>query len=1074
MFDAQTSALLSAAPKVDGLNPEDLPALLTYHYASLVSVRLSGVDEAHDNSSEWNLERIADTYELIASMQPKTEFSRASAFVAATAQQILARRQRELKDEVSTNSNIDKHSVDPAISAILLFLSSEQYADANEAGKAVRVLKEHQTYEATIISEHIIDLSAGRLNKILERSSRWRRPQSVVLSLEDRALASLIETLITGIEIYAATYLSLELPSQAKGRFKSADQAFESVLKLSSANVGLTSASERMFVTYAGPHHLASLLLSMVAGMKDSSLIKVPSPSGVNVDLWNDWLRFRAKKFPYVWPNHREAILDKFYETGVSSVVVLPTGAGKTTVSSLKIAGVIARGKKVVFLAPTHALVEQLTEDLQEMFPEEILGSKVSSDFDMLLIEDTIFQDIEVMTPERCLAMLSFAPEAFSDVGLLVFDECHMLSPESGKIRRSLDSMLCVLGFNHLAPEADFLFLSAMLQNGTEVSHWLQELTGRTAVPVDLLWKPSRQARGVITYNKNEIEISVQAAETAQKEEDLKKGEPSKDVRKCAERQMLAKPYAIWGLKHNWLSEDKATASCITTPVLQDKVHLGVSFDGKRSIYPTPNANAVASQIATVAAKEGLKTIVFVNNKKHAISVAHDVSVALSTVVKATDVEQERWDALEIELGDLKHALIPGPVAAVPHNSSMLRLERELAERMFKRKDGAQVIVATPTLAQGLNLPAHFAILAGDKRADANGLQSLEAHELLNAAARAGRPGHLANGLVLLIPDPIISFEENQPLSNNTVKKLQSILPEDDHCVTISDPLEVVLDRLMHGHATDPDVKYTINRMAALEDAGEIKELGQLFHLQKSLGAFVAKRIGQEQEYDRKILFLKNTISQQQIEGLDSSIAMLASQSGLSVELVIKLKSRLNQALPNLPSSVEGWLVWLFDWLCEDKVIRDELLIDAKTSILGACGKKANHEMGKDDLQQILGGIVSWIKGDTISKIEEILGGEPNSSTVTKIACPRARLLINSIIPRGVCFSIGLVSHTLQGIEGIQEKEDLDFQLVECLSAAVRKGFDTADKLLFASDNREILGRVQAHSIWNRMTDLDF
>ena len=58
----------------------------------------------------------------------------------------------------------------------------------------------------------------------------------------------------------------------------------------------------------------------------------------------------------------------------------------------------------------------------------------------------------------------------------------------------------------------------------------------------------------------------------------------------------------------------------------------------------------------------------------------------------------------------------------------MLRLERDLAERMFKRANGAKVIVATPTLAQGLNLPAHLAILAGDKRADADqkGREDLE------------------------------------------------------------------------------------------------------------------------------------------------------------------------------------------------------------------------------------------------------------------------------------------------------------------------------------------------------------
>jgi hypothetical protein len=94
---------------------------------------------------------------------------------------------------------------------------------------------------------------------------------------------------------------------------------------------------------------------------------------------------------------------------------------------------------------------------------------------------------INVTVP--CLAMLSFAPAAFEDVGLLVFDECHLLSPQSGKIRRALDGMPCVLAFNHLTPQADLLFLSAMLDNGADFTEWIVELTGRKSIFVDLLWK---------------------------------------------------------------------------------------------------------------------------------------------------------------------------------------------------------------------------------------------------------------------------------------------------------------------------------------------------------------------------------------------------------------------------------------------------------------------------------------------------------------------------------------------------------------------------------------------------------
>jgi hypothetical protein len=205
---------------------------------------------------------------------------------------------------------------------------------------------------------------------------------------------------------------------------------------------------------YAGPHHLASLLIAAYDGLSGAALTTLPPPDGADPEFWERWLRLRAGSFPFVWPNHREAIAKEFHQTGKSAVVVLPTGAGKTTVSSLKIAGVLAHGKRVVFFAPTHALVEQLAVDLQEMFPKDTLSSVVSSDFDVLFQSGAQLQEIEVMTPERCLAMLSFAPEPFSEVGLLVFDECHLLSPQSGKIRRAIDGMLCLLGFNNIAPDA--------------------------------------------------------------------------------------------------------------------------------------------------------------------------------------------------------------------------------------------------------------------------------------------------------------------------------------------------------------------------------------------------------------------------------------------------------------------------------------------------------------------------------------------------------------------------------------------------------------------------------------------
>lgn len=938
MFDVVTANMLRSAPAVPGLNPDDIPGLLTRHYASLVAFRMRGSEILSDEKQDWSLDRIADTYEIIASIQTAGELRTASAFVAATAQQILSRRETETDPDHLQPFLFDRSRVDPTISSAILFLGAEQYADANEAAQRITVDRDGQSFAATILAENIRDLAQGKLREVLDRAGRWRKPISHN-DLEEFALATLFETLVSGVEMLAANLLNEPIPEACAGRFDGPSHAFKRVLEVSmGTNVDQSGEfGERAAFASPGPHHLASLLLIAENGIVDAALTKISPPDGADSGFWDRWLRYRAEKFPFVWKNHREAVSEEFYQTGKSAVVVLPTGAGKTTLSSLKIAGVLARGKKVVFLAPTHALVDQLTDDLQEMFPEDLLGAAVSSDFDLLSVADTQLNEIEVMTPERCLAMLSFAGEAFSEVGLLVFDECHLLSPQSGKIRRAIDSMLCVLGFNHAAPDADMLFLSAMLDNGKEFGEWIGDLTNRPYVSVDLLWKPSRQARGVIIYERAERFRAIKAAWKAQKAGNQNAGKKAKGLRVAAARELALRPWAVWGLQHNWNS--LASKQMIRTRLLKEVVPLaGELKDGK--IWMKPNANKVAARLAVAAAQNGLKTIVFVNTKRDAVSVSKEISDQLGGKVKASVNEEVRWEALEAELGDLRHSILPSGAIAVPHNGSMLRLERDLAERMFKRPNGSSVIVATPTLAQGLNLPAHLSILAGDKRTSANHKEreALEAHEILNAAARAGRAGHLANGVVLLVPEPIIDFERGKKPSQNLTSKLKAILPEDDRCVTISDALEVVLDRIMQGDVNDRDAKYFVNRMAAFDEASDSS--AHLFDLRRSMGAFYAKKQNEQDEFNSKIHALAEAVNDQQADKADVASALLASQSGLPIELLARLKSRIESKLGKLPISVKGWLLWTIDWLAEDDDAREYLLFDIQGAIKGACGLK--------------------------------------------------------------------------------------------------------------------------------------
>jgi DEAD/DEAH box helicase len=1063
MFDSQTSQLLRSAPSLPGLDSSQIPQLLTRHYAELVSARLKGEGEAEDKEERWPLERIADAYEIVASIEETPALRRAAAFVAGTAQQVIARRSRKTAD-VESLSSMDRDSVDASVAAALLFLAAEQYADANEAGSAIP--SGRGPYEVRILGDHIRDLVRGRLNSILLRATRWRSEVPIRGTIQSRAFRMLAAALIEGIERLAAHIMSAPVPDATPERFVIAQDAFRKVIELATnlANDPSDTLGGELRTSYAGPAHLASMLLAAADAIEQAALTKLPPPKGADANFWTKWLAFRAEEMPFVWHNHREAIEKGFYETGSSAVLVLPTGAGKTTVSVLKIAGALARGKKVVFLAPTHALVEQLTDDLQEIFPKEEFGLGVSSDFDSLLLDDAQLQDIEVMTPERCLAMLSFSASSFQSVGLLVFDECHLLSPQSRKIGRALDGMLCLLAFRDAAPDADMLFLSAMLKNGPQFAEWIANLTGRPCKSVDLLWKPSRQARGVLVYEEAEINTSIQRARTKQMSLDAEAGNPAISLRAASERELVAMPYVVWGLQHNWMTAAKSYAF---TTIANEPIPLAGGFDNG-AIWASPNANQTAATIAVNANNSGLKTIVFVNTKADAVRTARKIASDLGQVIALNESESALWDALVLELGDAKHSIFgKSNFGAVPHNASMLRLERALSERLFRRSDGARIIVATPTLAQGLNLPAHLAILAGDKRAGEKqgDREELEAHELLNAAARAGRAGHLANGVVVLIPEPIIKFAPSAALSEQLTKKLKSVLPEDDRCVTITDPLEVVLDRVMDGELDDREVTYTINRLAALTAAdGDAVSPDNL--ISRSFGAFLAHQRAEQNEYVEKVEKLWGLAREAVEDDPEEVVVLMASQSGLPLDLLERLRFRLFQKVGGLPTTIVGWVKWTIDWLKEDGPARDHLLRDLKRSATTSAGQPAQAPLNGAVLDILFPGIVGWVSGMPLNEIELKLGGNPNGKSDTAKMCPRARDLIATFIPRGLSFIVGVVSRMAENLDAVTAQDELDEAVLQSLTAAVRRGFDTVEKLEFANSRRDILGRVQCHRVY--------
>jgi len=565
----------------------------------------------------------------------------------------------------------------------------------------------------------------------------------------------------------------------------------------------------------------------------------------------------------------------------------------------------------------------------------------------------------------------------------------------------------------------------------------------------------------VVVYRENDVTAAEKAALSIQQQLDEEQDKVAASLRTDAKNALFARPYAVWGLRHNWAKVPDARA---LTALSDDAFPLSGKYQRER-VTALPNANETAARLAVSAARGGAKSIVFVNTKLVSVTTAKKICSGLDLPVSLNDQEKALWSTIEAELGHAKHSVFgQSNFAAVPHNASMLRSERMLSEQLFKRANGAMAIVATPTLAQGLNLPAQMAILAGDKRAadQGNGREDLEAHELLNAAARAGRAGHLANGIVLLVPEPLVKFESWRPVGAQLEAKLNSLLPEDDRCVTITDPLEKILDLIASGDTDDKYVRYTVNRLATLApsdaDSAQMDKL-----MARSFGAFMARQRQQEDAYVTKTLGLWTAVQEAVEDKWEDVVLRLASKTGLPLDLLERLRLRILDSREAWPDSVVAWIHFIFLWLRKDEEARKHLLLDVRRAALNVPGRAATDTLEASTLRLLEPAVVAWVNGEPLNAIERILKGDPDSGKSTQLLLPRARSLTSSFIVRGLSFIAGVVARMVVELEIEPAAEDDVLSVINGLSAAIRRGFDSPEKLAFANRHPEVLGRVELH-----------
>ncbi|WP_219929843.1 DEAD/DEAH box helicase [Teichococcus aestuarii] len=993
------------------------------------------------------LTRLAATHEIHVALMPDRDNRAAAAFVAASAHQ--ARRLARVGVQPATRINAT--SISSEISAALLFLVAEAYPDAAEAAKRIVVddLAVGSTERALLTA--LRKLSEGRLAEIISDSL----PDLTATASEDRALESLLNLLLRGVRALARQLRNTALADEGVA----ARQIFLRVKALCIDELADPFGDGRAaYSVFSGPLHLANLLIAAERDIGTAALAHLPAPSGVGVEGWVGILKRMVRSRPFLWRNHRMAIGQGLLEPGQSAAISFPTGAGKSTLSELKIATALLRGQQVVFLAPTHALVAQTAKALQKTFNDASVIGDVDDEIALSL--EIEFPEIIVTTPERCLMLLAIQPEAFAGLGLIVFDECHLIHARpDDRSRRGLDSMLCLLNLTQAAPEADLLLLSAMMKNTAELAGWLKTLTGRDCLSLDLAWKPTRQARGCVVYDMEQLRKLNEQLRVARIAKPSQKSVPA-----GVKRSLSAAPFGFFGLRQTWNSTDRrdyALRLLLDTPTL-----LGTSTGSRW--YLTPNGNEVSTAIAANSVGAGMKTLVFVQNTVASAKCVRDFAKHLAPREVALTDEEAALRALVVEeMGGPEHCYLAvddtGKVSAgaASHHALLLAKERELHESIFRRKDGIHALFATSTLAQGMNLPSEVVIICGDSRFDpqSDKLKQLEAHELLNAAGRAGRAGEGSQGFVLLVPSHVIGFDQAKSLISQDWMDLRAIFQQSDQCLVIEDPMVAVLDDIHDGITRTGLAAYLLGRLpVARADGGPDPAEAML---KRSFAAYAKAKSGDPEWILSRVasaLEARPAAAATDVHWL----GLVAASTGLSIELLQSLLALVDSSA--FAGNAKQAMAELFAWMRQLPLrLMDLVRPESLEGLFGDAYKEleTDHDRALQALDLIEKILPIWMSGAPLCSIEAAVEGKTTSLNY----CVTARHFATRVAP-DLAFVAGLPARLLLA-RFAATSPGLDPEIpavLATLGSVIREGCDSPEALAARLEAGRSVSRVAARA----------
>ncbi len=475
------------------------------------------------------------------------------------------------------------------------------------------------------------------------------------------------------------------------------------------------SATLRAAEAAAGKAHFVSIWWAAVLARHlceelwiDSLHQRIPSPPSPNGEPSN-YVQLR-KRFIQVlasrdlaeidlWPSQHEAAL-RSLDPGDDLVVALPTSAGKTRIAELCILRALASDRRVVYVTPLRALSAQIERGLGRTFRP--LGFTVSSLYGAsgVTVADVAAlrsASIVVSTPEKLDFSIRQDPSLLDDVALIVLDEGHMIGEGEREVRYEV--LVQRLLRRADAGERRLVCLSAIFEEGDsfeDFTSWLR--SDDPGTPITSKWRPTRQRTGFLRWNTRSARLDLEVHDERPFVQHFVRAQPAQAPRR--------RPFPSDGQE------------------LTIAAALALVGEGQRVLVYCPLKKSVEShaKVWLTLVRQGFTASLLPNRDaiESALVIAEEW---LGTAHVATQ-------ALQMGIG-VHHGSLPRPFLSA--------IERLLSARALP------VVIASPTVAQGLDLSCSALILQSIHRAG----ERLKPGEYANVVGRAGRAFVDLDGLTI-------------------------------------------------------------------------------------------------------------------------------------------------------------------------------------------------------------------------------------------------------------------------------------------------------------------------------------